>query len=91
LAVGLYCQGCGGCVAQCAQELPIPDLMRAHMYLYGHRNLVAAQDLVRSLALPGAVCGDCDACRVACLNGWNLKDRVRDVVRLQDVPASFVA
>ncbi len=91
LAVGLYCQGCGECVGQCAQKLPIPDLMRAHMYLYGHRNLVAAQDLVLSLALPGDVCGDCGACRVACLNGWNLKDRVRDVVRLRDVPASFVA
>jgi len=88
---GLYCQGCGGCTGQCAQGLPIPDLMRAHMYLYGYRNLVAAQDLVLSLALPRDVCGDCVACPVACANGWNLKNRVRDVVRLRDVPASFVA
>ncbi len=88
---GLYCQGCGGCTGQCAQGLPIPDLMRAHMYLYGYRNLVAAQDLVLSLALPRDLCGDCGACPVACANRWNLKDRVRDVVRLRDVPASFVA
>ena len=87
---GLYCQGCGRCVGQCAQGLPIPDLMRAHMYLYGYRNLVAAQDLVLSLALPYKPCGDCGACPVACANRWNLKDRVRDVVRLRDVPASFV-
>ena len=90
-AAGLYCQGCGGCVGQCAQGLPIPELMRAHMYLYGYRNLVAAQDLVLSLALPREVCGDCGACPVACANRWNLRDRVRDVVRLRDVPASFVA
>ena len=88
---GLYCQGCGVCVGRCAQGLPIPDLMRAHMYLYGYRNLVAAQDLVLSLALPRDACGECDVCPVACANRWNLKDRVRDVVRLRDVPTNFVA
>jgi predicted aldo/keto reductase-like oxidoreductase len=88
---GLYCQGCGVCVGQCTQGLPIPDLMRAHMYLYGYRNLVAAQDLVLSLALPVETCGNCGVCPVACANRWNLKDRIRDVVRLRDVPASFVA
>jgi uncharacterized protein len=91
LVAGLYCQGCGGCVGQCAQQLPIPDLMRARMYLYGYRNLVAAQDLVLSLALPGEVCGDCGACPVVCANGWNLKDRLRDVGRLRDVPPDLIA
>ena len=91
LAAGLYCQGCGVCVGQCRQALPIPDLMRAHMYLYGYRNLVAAQDLVLSLALPTSVCGDCGACPVACTNRWNVSERIRDVVRLRDVPTSFVA
>ena len=91
MEAGLDCQGCGGCTGRCAQALPIPDLMRAHMYLYGYRNLVAAQDVVLSLALPRDVCGECGACPVACTNGWNLRDRVRDVVRLRDVPTSFVA
>lgn len=91
LAAGLYCQGCGACVGQCAQALPIPDLMRAHMYLYGYRNLVAAQDLVLSLALPNTVCGDCGPCPVACTNRWNVSERVRDVIRLREVPTSFVA
>lgn len=91
MEAGLYCQGCGACVGRCAQGLPIPDLMRAHMYLYGYRNLVAAQDVVLSLALPRDVCGDCGACGVTCTNRWNLRDRVRDIVRLRDVPTSFVA
>jgi hypothetical protein len=90
LAAGLYCQGCGACMGQCTQVLPIPDLMRAHMYLYGYRNLVAAQDLVLSLALPNTVCGDCGACPVACTNRWNVSERVRDVIRLRDVPTSFI-
>jgi len=88
---GLYCQGCGVCVGQCTQALPIPDLMRAHMYVYGYRNLVAAQDLVLSLALPGDVCGECGACPVACANRWDVSARVRDIVHLRDVPPGFVA
>ncbi len=90
LQAGLYCQGCGMCVGQCVSRLPIPDLMRAHMYVYGYRNLIAAQDLVLSLGLPDEVCGDCAACTVACTNGWVLKDRLRDIARLRNVPPGFV-
>jgi len=91
LQAGLYCQGCGACVGQCASGLPIPDLMRAHMYVYGHRNLTAAQDIVLSLALPEDACGRCSSCAVTCTNGWAVRDRVRDIVRLRDVPPGFVA
>jgi len=54
----LYCQGCGKCLGSCRQNLPIPDLMRAYMYVYGYRNLGAAQDLLADLRLPSQVCGD---------------------------------
>jgi predicted aldo/keto reductase-like oxidoreductase len=91
LQPGLYCQGCGRCVTQCVRRLPIPDLMRASMYLYGYRNLVAAQDLVFSLALPASPCGNCSACPVRCLNRWNVRERIQDVVRLREVPAEFIA
>src|SRR5512139_2354624 len=37
LQAGLYCQGCGSCTTQCVKQLPIPELMRAYMYLYGYR------------------------------------------------------
>jgi aryl-alcohol dehydrogenase-like predicted oxidoreductase len=90
LAPGLYCQGCGACVGQCVSQLPIPDLMRAHMYLHGYRNLVAAQDLVRSLDLPAETCADCASCPVICANRWSLPERVRDVVRLRNVPADLI-
>jgi uncharacterized protein len=91
LLSGLYCQGCGGCVGQCAKQLPIPDLMRAYMYLRGYRNLGAAQDLVLSLSLPTGVCGDCAACPVECTNQWKVSERIRDVVRLREVPADLIA
>jgi predicted aldo/keto reductase-like oxidoreductase len=88
---GLYCQGCGQCLGQCPQELPIPDLMRAYMYVYGYRNLGHSQDLLLSLNLPPQVCGNCDECPVKCSIGFNVSRKIRDVIRLRDVPAEFIA
>ena len=88
---GLYCQGCGQCLGQCPQELPIPDLMRAYMYVYGYRNLSHSQDLLLSLNLPPQVCGDCDECLVKCSIGFNVSRKIQDVIRLRDVPAEFLA
>jgi len=87
----LYCQGCGQCLGQCLKQLPIPELMRAYMYLYGYRNLVEAQDLLVSLSLPMNICGDCGSCPVKCRNQWNVSERIRNVVRLREVPLEFVA
>jgi predicted aldo/keto reductase-like oxidoreductase len=91
LTAGLFCQGCGRCLNRCAQALPIPDLMRAYMYVYGYRNLVEAQDLLASLRLPSKVCEDCDSCTVSCAVGFRVRERIRNVVRLRDVPAEFIA
>jgi predicted aldo/keto reductase-like oxidoreductase len=90
LLSGLYCQGCGQCASQCAYQLPIPDLMRAYMYVYGYRNMVGAQDLLFSLNLPARICDDCASCPVKCSNRWNVADRIRDVVRLKDVASEFL-
>lgn len=87
---GLYCQGCRQCLGQCLEQLPIPDLMRAYMYTYGYRNLALAQDLILSLNLPTRVCEDCSQCPVKCLNEWNVAGKVRDVVRLKNVPLEFI-
>ncbi len=87
---GLYCQGCDTCAGQCPKGLPIPDLMRAYMYTYGHRNLGAAQDLVLSLDVPSNPCRDCQDCPVKCARGFDVADRISDVIRLKDVPSSFI-
>jgi predicted aldo/keto reductase-like oxidoreductase len=88
---GLYCQGCGLCLKQCPRRLPIPDLMRAYMYVYGYRNLSHSQDLLLSLNLPPGVCGECDECPVKCSIGFNVSRKIQDVIRLRDVPAEFIA
>lgn len=90
LMAGLYCQGCGKCLNQCPQHLPIPDLMRAYMYVYGYRNLNAAQDLIFSMNLPAQVCADCSQCSITCLNGFNISDRIRNVVHLREIPSEFI-
>lgn len=89
--VGLYCQGCEQCLPQCPPGLPIPDLMRAYMYVYGYHQLRSAYDLVTSLRLPDAVCRDCEPCPVACAHGFNVAERIKDVLRLREVPSDFIA
>jgi len=88
---GLYCQGCRQCLEQCPEHLPIPDLMRAYMYTYGYHNLTHAQDLVLSLNLPDRVCEDCTQCPVKCSVGFNVSGKIRDVVRIREVPQEFIA
>jgi len=76
---GFYCHGCGQCLKQCPDELPIPDLMRAYMYAYGYRQPPLAQSLLASLNFPRHVCEDCSSCAVSCLNRWNIAEKIRDL------------
>ncbi len=87
----LYCQGCGQCLKQCRDHLPVPALMRAYMYTYDYRNLALAQDLVLSLNLSSRACQDCSQCAVKCSVGFNVPAKIRDVARLKDVPTEFIA
>ncbi len=89
-SAGLYCQGCGQCEKQCLASLPIPDLMRAYMYIYGYRNIRLARDLVTSLDLSRTVCQDCGQCSVKCAIGFDVPGKIRDVARLRDVPPEFI-
>jgi predicted aldo/keto reductase-like oxidoreductase len=87
----LYCQGCRQCLEQCRNQLPVPDLMRAYMYTYDYRNLALAQDLVLSLNLPSGVCDHCSQCSVQCSVGFDVSAKIKDVIRLRDVPSEFIA
>lgn len=64
--------------------------MRGHMYAYGYRNMRLAYDLVTSLDLPRRICQDCSQCSVKCSIGFNVISKIRDVVRLKDVPQEFI-
>jgi len=88
---GLYCQGCDQCLEQCPNALPIPALMRSYMYAYGYKNLGAAYDLVASSKVSENPCGSCAGCAVRCAQGFNVRERVTDIVRIQAAPPEFFA
>jgi predicted aldo/keto reductase-like oxidoreductase len=87
---GLYCQHCRQCLPGCRQGLPLPDLMRSYMYAYGYRNLGLAQDLLKELDVPSNPCRSCSTCTVKCAKGFDVAGRVKDIIRLKDIPAEFL-
>ena len=87
---GLFCQGCRQCLQYCSAKLPIPDLMRAYMYTYGYHQPALAHSLLTSLEIPLNGCDDCSNCMVECQNGWQVDEKIRDIIRLKDVSSNFL-
>jgi predicted aldo/keto reductase-like oxidoreductase len=87
---GLFCQGCEECLDGCSHNLPIPELMRGYMYGHAYKNREAAQSLLLALDLPRTPCGECDSCPVVCAKGFDVRERIADIVRLRDVPREFL-
>lgn len=87
---GLYCKQCGSCLSQCKQNLNIPDLMRSYMYAYGYKNLAVAKQLMEELQVNSNACQDCSTCSVTCSNSFNVRDRITDIVRINDIPNDFL-
>jgi uncharacterized protein len=87
---GLYCQQCRTCLPQCPHGLDIPTLMRSYMYAYGYRNAAQARHTLDIVDVSGRPCDKCDVCGVTCASGFDVKDRIRDIVRLKDVPSEFL-
>ncbi|MCK4761826.1 MAG: aldo/keto reductase, partial [Candidatus Aminicenantes bacterium] len=76
----LFCQGCGNCLKQCKSAPDIPTLMRCYMYVYGYRDLPAAARNLESFKDSKIACTDCSSCKVKCPNGFNIKERVLDII-----------
>jgi predicted aldo/keto reductase-like oxidoreductase len=88
---GLYCLGCEECRHQCPHNLPIPDLMRAFMYTYGYRDAAKARKVLNYLDLPDSPCNDCAECQVNCTMNFNVEARIKDIIRLKQVPLDFLS
>ncbi len=73
----------------CSIPCQLPELMRAYMYAHGYRNLSLAQDLVLSLNLTESVCDDCSSCPVKCPSGFNVSSKIRNIVRVNNLPSDF--
>jgi hypothetical protein len=61
------------------------------MYARAYRNHQAAQQLLGELDLPPNPCDDCESCTVRCAQGFDVRERVRDIVQLRHVPRDFFA
>ncbi len=86
---GLYCQQCGTCQEQCPSDVDVPALMRSYMYAYGYKNLSLARSTIVDLGscLP---CSDCSSCSVVCPNGFDVRRKVKDIIRLKTIPQEFL-
>lgn len=90
---GLYCQHCGKCLKQCGKDVDIPTFMRSYMYAYGYKNLTLAAETLHS-QFPGLSrlpCKSCDRCTVQCTMGFDVRGKILDIVRIQDIPEDFLA
>jgi len=74
----LYCSMCGSCHGQCAQGLPVSDIIRYVSYVEGYGEFALGRENWAQLpAEHQAVrCGDCTECTVQCPNGVRVLDRV---------------
>ena len=85
---GIYCQQCGKCIGQCPESLDIPTLMRSYMYAYGYRNISHAKTTLPDVSsLP---CNNCEYCQIDCPMGFNIKQKIIDIARLQNVHDDFI-
>lgn len=86
----LYCQQCNQCVAQCPQNLPIPDIMRAYMYAYGYKQSGLSKQTLSDLTLDTNACNNCAECTVNCSSGFNVKDKIQAVLPVTQIPDVFL-
>jgi len=87
---GLFCAQCGRCRSQCPYNLDIPTVMRSYMYAYGYKNPALAKETLQFVDLHNTPCTDCHTCTVTCSMGFNIRNKILDIVRLKDVPEDFL-
>jgi predicted aldo/keto reductase-like oxidoreductase len=85
----LFCQRCGKCGEECAEHLPIPELMRAYMYAYGYKQASLSKATLEELDLPDVknICRSCAGhCKVKCNSGFNVAAKIAAVTPVLQVP-----
>jgi uncharacterized protein len=74
----LYCRSCGTCQDQCAQNLPVAEILRHLSYAEGYGDVRLALESYRALPADVATrrCADCVECTVHCPHGVQVARRV---------------
>jgi uncharacterized protein len=86
----LYCHQCPDCISQCPHQVDVPTVMRSYMYAYGYRNMEHARHTLQQVDLSCNPCSNCETCSVKCIAGFDIKGRIQDIARLNDVPKEFL-
>jgi predicted aldo/keto reductase-like oxidoreductase len=73
-----YCNMCGACDGQCAQRLPVADVLRFYMYSETYGQFSLGRDDFRALPaeLRDVRCGNCPECTVRCPRGVRIQARL---------------
>ena len=87
----LYCQNCGTCVEQCAEHLPIPDIMRAYMYTHGYKYPALSKETLLEVNLSATACSSCSTCKVTCPSQFNIAQKIAAIAPVLQVPDEFLA
>jgi predicted aldo/keto reductase-like oxidoreductase len=83
----MYCQQCDKCKDQCPEHLPIPDLMRVYMYAYGYKHAQLSKETLNELHLSKDICKGCTGdCKVKCVSGFNVGEKIAAVKPVMDIP-----
>ncbi len=74
----LYCRMCGACEGQCAQGLPVSDIIRYVSYADGYGQFRLGRESFLDLPedLRDASCADCGGCTIRCPNGVRVAERM---------------
>jgi predicted aldo/keto reductase-like oxidoreductase len=80
----LYCRMCGHCEGQCAQGLPVADVLRFLMYAEGYGEFALGREHFKALPseLAEVRCGSCSKCTVECPNGVQVAARLHKAQQL---------
>ena len=87
---GLYCRQCKNCIPQCPHNLDIHTIMRSYMYAYGYKNTAQAWHTLAGVDISGKPCEKCSTCSVTCTAGFNIRNKIIDILRLKDIPKDFI-
>jgi hypothetical protein len=79
-----YCRMCGHCEGQCAQGLPVADVLRFLMYAEGYGQFALGREHFKALPaeLAAVRCGSCSNCTVQCPNGVRVAARLHRAQQL---------
>lgn len=87
---GMFCNQCEQCIPQCRYEVDIPTIMRSYMYAFGYRNLLQAKDILSDIDLVNLPCNDCDTCEVKCAVGFDIKGKIKEIAKINNISDTFL-